>query len=73
MVLSLVQDFLSTYKYASKWINTFNNNPEMIKIHPVYYLKVITFFEALSLIKHPSKFKNCLNDMIEVVEDSDFL
>ena len=69
----LVQDFLSTYKYASKWINTFNNNPEMIKIHPVYYLKGYNFLlEALSLIKHPSKFKNCLNDMIEVVEDIEF-
>ncbi|MBL6654470.1 MAG: hypothetical protein ISP61_00310 [Flavobacteriaceae bacterium] len=69
----LAQDFLSSYKYASKWIDTFNNKPEMIKIHPVYYLKGYNFLlEALSLIKYPSKFKNRLDDMIEVVEDESF-
>jgi hypothetical protein len=39
----LVQDFLSSYKYASKWIDTFNKNPEMIKVHPVFYLKGYNF------------------------------
>ena len=69
----LAQDFLSSYKYASKWIDTFNNKPEMIKLHPVYYLKGYNFLlEALSLIKYPSKFKNSLDDMIEVVEDESF-
>lgn len=69
----LAQDFLSSYKYASKWIDTFNNKPEMINIHPVYYLKGYNFLlEALSLIKYPSKFKNRLDDMIEVVEDESF-
>ena len=69
----LAQDFLSSYKYASKWIDTFNNNPEMIKIHPVYYLKGYNFLlEALSLIKYPSKFKNRLDDMIKVVDDESF-
>ena len=69
----LAQDFLSSYKYASKWIDTFNNKPEMIKIHPVYYLKGYNFLlEALSLIKYPSKFKNRLDDMIKVVEDESF-
>ena len=69
----LVQDFLSTYKYASKWIDTFNNKPEMIKIHPVYYLKGYNFLlEALALIKYPSKFKNNLDDMIKFVEGKTF-
>ena len=69
----LAQNFLSSYKYASKWIDTFNNKPEMIKIHPVYYLKGYNFLlEALSLIKYPSKFKNRLDDMIKVVEDESF-
>ena len=69
----LAQDFLSSYKYASKWIDTFNNKPEMIRIHPVYYLKGYNFLlEALSLIKYPSKFKNRLDDMIEVVDDQSF-
>ena len=69
----LVQDFLSTYKYASKWIDTFNKNPEMIKIHPVFYLKGYNFLlEALALIRYPSKFKNRLNDLINSVESTSF-
>ena len=69
----LIQDFLSSYKYASKWIDTFNKSPEMIAIHPVFYLKGYNFLlEALALIKYPSKFKNKLNDLINVVEDKSF-
>ena len=69
----LVQDFLSSYKYASKWINTFNKNPDMIKVHPVFYLKGYNFLlEALALIKHPSEFKNRLSDLINSVESSSF-
>ena len=69
----LIQDFLSSYKYASKWIDTFNKSPEMIAIHPVFYLKGYNFLlEALALIKYPSKFKNRLKDLINVVEDKSF-
>tara|TARA_Y100000385_G_C13105794_1_gene647693 strand:+ start:4644 stop:6071 length:1428 start_codon:yes stop_codon:yes gene_type:complete len=69
----LVQDFLSSYKYASKWIDTFNKEPEMIKIHPVFYLKGYNFLlEALALIKYPSKFKHRFKDLITVVESSSF-
>ena len=69
----LIQDFLSSYKYASKWIDTFNKTPEMINIHPVFYLKGYNFLlEALALIKYPSKFKNRLNDLLRVVESSSF-
>ncbi|MBT6224591.1 MAG: hypothetical protein HOI63_03870, partial [Cryomorphaceae bacterium] len=69
----LVQDFLSSYRYASKWIDTFNKTPEMINIHPVFYLKGYNFLlEALALIKYPSKFKKRLNDLLRVVESSSF-
>jgi len=45
----------------------------MIAIHPVFYLKGYNFLlEALALIKYPSKFKNRLNDLINVVEDKSF-
>ncbi|MFL2624922.1 MAG: hypothetical protein ACJ0O6_02890 [Candidatus Marisimplicoccus sp.] len=69
----LTQDFLSSYKYASKWIDTFDKMPEMISIHPVFYLKGYNFLlEALALIKYPSKFKNRLNNLINVVESKTF-
>lgn len=38
----LVQDFLSCFKYSSKWVEMFNDHPEMISIHPVFYLKETT-------------------------------
>ena len=48
----LVQDFLSCYKYSSKWVDMFNEYPEMISIHPVFYLKGNNFLmESLALIK----------------------
>tara|TARA_B100000989_G_scaffold251840_1_gene199913 strand:- start:3387 stop:4958 length:1572 start_codon:yes stop_codon:yes gene_type:complete len=69
----LTQDFLSSYKYASKWIDTFNKSPEMISIHPVFYLKGYNFLlEALALIKYPSKFKESLKNLISVVDDKSF-
>ena len=35
----LTQDFLQSYKYASKWIDLFKKNKNLINIHPVFYLK----------------------------------
>ena len=34
----LIQDFLS-YKYASKWVDLFYENENMIKLNPVFFLK----------------------------------
>ena len=48
-------------------------NPEMINIHPVFYLKGTNYLlEALVLIKHPSKFKITLNRLISNIESDDF-
>ena len=35
----LLQDFLNCYKYASKWVDLFHQNPSMINLNPVFYLK----------------------------------
>ena len=60
----LTQDFLSTYRYASKWVEMFEESPSMINIHPVFYLKGINYLmESLVLIKYPSKFKHILKQM----------
>ena len=52
----LIQDFLSSYKYASKWIDTFNKTPEMINIHPVFYLKGYNFLKTKN--KRGKKYEN---------------
>jgi hypothetical protein len=54
----LIQDFLQSYKYASKWVNLFKSHKELITLHPVFYLKGKNYFlEASFLVKNASKFK----------------
>ncbi len=46
----IVQDFVSSYKYAQKWVDLFYYNPEMKKTNPVFYLKGINYLlESLFL------------------------
>jgi tetratricopeptide (TPR) repeat protein len=69
----LTQDFLSSYKYSLKWIKMFEEFPQMIYVHPVFYLRGNNYLmESLNLIKHPVKFKRTLNQMIITIESEDF-
>ena len=69
----LVQDFLSCFKYSSKWVEMFNDHPEMISIHPVFYLKGNNYLlESLALIKYPEKFKMTLHNMMDRIESDEF-
>ena len=55
------QDFLLSYKYAQKWVNLFDETPEMKIQNPVFYLKGVNYLlEALFLTKHKSKFSQTL-------------
>ena len=57
----LTQDFLSSYKYASKWVDLFTQTPKMKEMNPVFYLKGNHYLlESLYFIKHESKFKEVL-------------
>ena len=54
----LTQDFLMCYKYAHKWMQLFRENPKMISLHPVFYLKGKNYLlESLFFLKHHKKFK----------------
>lgn len=33
------QDFLQYYRYTQKWVDLFNNNPEMIEVETAHYIK----------------------------------
>jgi hypothetical protein len=69
----LTQDFLSTYRYASKWVKMFDESPSMIAIHPVFYLKGNNYLmESLALIKYPSKFKEVLQQMMLRTSSAEF-
>ncbi|MEE9408458.1 MAG: hypothetical protein V3V28_10345 [Polaribacter sp.] len=55
----LTQDFLQSYKYASKWVGLFKENNKLIVLHPVFYLKGINYLlEASFFVKKVSTFKN---------------
>ncbi len=58
------QDFVSSFKYAQKWVDLFDAKPEMKKQNPVFYLKGVNYLaEALYLIKYRKKFKKVLDNL----------
>ncbi|WP_281846346.1 hypothetical protein [Olleya namhaensis] len=69
----LMQDFLNCYKYALKWVGLFYENPSMISLNPVFFLKGNNYLlEALYFIKNKPKFVGKLSDFYAIVERSDF-
>lgn len=53
----LTQNFLQSYKYASKWMDLFDEYPKNKKTHPVFYLKGKNYLlEALFFTKSREKF-----------------
>ena len=69
----LVQDFLSCYKYASKWVDLFYENKEMIGLNPVFFLKGNHYLlESLFFVKYSSQFKTSLERLEAAVSDPKF-
>lgn len=69
----LIQDFLSCYKYADRYVRLFEEYPLMIKQNPVFYLKGIHYLlESLFYLKHESKFKEALDKLTNLRENTDF-
>lgn len=69
----LVQDFLSCYKYSSKWVDLFNEYPKMISLNPVFYLKGNHYLlESLFYVKYSSQFRDTLENLENKVNSSDF-
>ncbi len=69
----LTQDFLSSYKYASKWVDLFYENEEMINLNPVFYLKGNHYLlESLFFVKYSSQFKDTLEKLERQVNSPSF-
>ena len=69
----LTQDFLSSYKYASKWVDLFYENEEMIHLNPVFFLKGNHYLlESLFYVKYRSQFKQTLEKLEEMTQSSNF-
>jgi hypothetical protein len=66
----LTQNFLSSYKYANKWVDLFKAYPKMIAINPVFYLKGNHYLlESLFYIRHEVKFKEVLLQLEQDIEN----
>ncbi|MGF1557602.1 MAG: hypothetical protein ACFCUL_00755 [Flavobacteriaceae bacterium] len=69
----LTQDFLSCYKYSSKWVDLFYEHKEMIHQNPVFFLKGNHYLlESLFYVKYSSQFKETLDKLETVVGSKDF-
>ncbi len=69
----LTQDFLSCYKYASKWVDLFYDNRKMIYLNPVFFLKGNHYLlESLFYVKYSSQFKDTLEKLEAMVKSKDF-
>ena len=69
----LMQDFLNCYKYASKWVNLFYENPSMINLNPVFFLKGNNYLlESLFFISNKEKFVKKLEYFKATVDSPKF-
>jgi len=54
----MTQDFLASYKYATKLVDLFYGQPKMIEVNPVFFLKGNNYLmESLFLIQDRTKLK----------------
>jgi 3-methyladenine DNA glycosylase AlkC len=52
----IIQDFIMQYRYAQKWVDLFRNNPAMLELEPIWYLKGMhVLLEALFILGHKEK------------------
>ena len=66
----ITQDFVNSYRYSQKWIDIFNENPDMKMAHPIFYLKGYNYLlESLFMLKHHKKFKETLDNFnVDIIE-----
>ncbi|MFB9053424.1 hypothetical protein ACFFVB_10085 [Formosa undariae] len=70
----LTQDFKNCYKYASKWVDLFYENPTMINLNPVFFLKGKNYLlEALFFIRSRNKYEDALLRLEKTLNDKTFL
>ncbi|MRT94174.1 hypothetical protein [Ancylomarina sp. 16SWW S1-10-2] len=69
----IIQDFLMCYKYAQKWVDLFQQNPDLISSQCDLYLKALNnVLVALFYTNHLSKFKNNL-ELLMGLENEEYV
>ncbi|MGZ0015270.1 hypothetical protein [Yeosuana sp. AK3] len=65
----LTQDFLSCFKYASKWVTLFYDNKDQIVLNPVFFLKGNHYLlESLFYLRHYEKFRKALEELENITK-----
>lgn len=60
----IIQDFLTCYKYANKWVDLFEENNHLVPVYADLYLKGLhNLMAALFFINHKTKFTDTLNKL----------
>ena len=66
----VVQDFLASFRYASKWVRLFEENEDMIQAYPVHYLRGKNYLlESLFFLRYYSKFEQQLEELEAIAEN----
>ncbi|MFV9552212.1 hypothetical protein [Algibacter sp. PT7-4] len=69
----LTVDFLACYKYASKWVDLFYDNKDMIALNPVFFLKGNHYLlESLYYLRQYEKFKFSLSKLENLTKEKWF-
>lgn len=68
-----MQDFLSCYKYARKWVDLFYEQPNMIQLNPVFFLKGNNYLlESLFFLRQKEKFDKRLEKLEKTLAEKNF-
>ena len=66
----IVQDFLMQYRYASKWVEHFRKNPDMLELESIWYLKGMhVLLEALFILGHYEKHEQEVERLKEFLDN----
>ena len=69
----LLQDFKNCYKYASKWVDLFYENPSMIILNPVFFLKGNNYLlESIFFLNNKTRFETIYNNLKTQIELPEF-
>lgn len=69
----LVQDFKACYKYSKTWVGLFNQNPEMVRLHPVFFIRGQQYLlEALFYIRDIPRFAAVLRRLEAQINQDTF-
>jgi len=69
----LLQDFKNCYRYSKKWVNLFYDYPNMVSLHPVFFLKGNNYLlEALFMIGNKAKYGEALQNFIDTQNKTKF-